>query len=51
VEQGTVADDFLPSERDTAVAERMVKALDAVEATIGERFVDERLKMFGRLEL
>jgi hypothetical protein len=34
-----------------AVAERLVKALDAVKATIGERFVDERPKMFGRLEL
>ena len=37
VEQGTIADDFwLLSECDTAVAERLVKALDAVEATIGE---------------
>ena len=52
VKQGTIADDFwLLSERDAAVAERLVKALDAVEATIGERFVDESPKMFGRLEL
>ena len=33
------------------MAERLVKALDAVKATIGERFVDERPKMFGRLEI
>ena len=52
MEKGTIADDFwLLSERDTAVAERLVEALDAVKATIGERFVDERPKMFGRLEL
>ena len=52
MKQGTIADDFwLLSERDAAVAERLVKALDAVKATIGERFVDERPKMFGRLEL
>jgi hypothetical protein len=31
------------SKRDAAAAERLVKALDAVKATIGERF--------GRLEL
>ena len=51
MEQGTVADDIcLLGERDAAVADRLVQALDGSKAAVGERFVDEGPEMFGRLE-
>ena len=52
MEQSTVVDDVgLLGERDAAVADRLVQALDGGKAAVGERLVDEDPKMFGRLEL
>ncbi len=34
-----------------AIADRLVEALDGVEATVGKRLVDERPKMLSRLQL
>jgi hypothetical protein len=50
VEERVIADRvWLLDEGDAAVADRLVKALDGRKAAVGERFVDERPKMFGRL--
>ena len=35
---------------DAAIADRLVEALDCCEAAVGERFVDERPQMLGRLQ-
>ena len=35
---------------DAAIADRLVEARDCREAAVGERFVDERPQMFGRLQ-
>ena len=52
VEQGAVADDvLLLGEGDAAVGDRLIQALNGGKAAVGERFVDEGPKMFGRLEL
>ena len=49
MEEGTIADGvWLLGERDAAVADRLVQALDGGKAAVGERFVDEGPKMFGR---
>src|SRR6266446_60425 len=51
MEQGAVADGVeLLSEGDTAVADRLVEALDGFEAAIGQRLVDKGPEMFGRLQ-
>src|SRR5262249_53706635 len=48
----TVADDLgLLSERDAAVTDGLIQALDGGKAAVGERFIDKGPKMFGRLEL
>jgi len=50
VEERVVADCvWLLDEGDAAVADRLVKTLDGRKAAVGERFVDERPKMLGRL--
>jgi hypothetical protein len=50
VEERVVADRlWLLDKGDAAVADRLIKALDGSKAAVGERFVDERPKMFGRL--
>ena len=52
MEQGAVADDvLLLGEGDAAVGDRLIQALNGGKAAVGERFVDEGPKMFGRLEL
>ena len=52
VEQSPAVDDVgLVSERGAAVADRLVQPLDGGKAAVGEGFVDEGPKMFGRLEL
>ena len=52
MEQRAVADRVgLLAEGDTAIADCFVETLDGLEATVGERLVDERPKMLGRLQL
>jgi len=52
MEEGVVADRVgLPSEGHATIGDRVVQAFDSGEASVGERFVDEGPKMFGRLQL
>ena len=52
MEEGAITDDVaLVCESEAALSDRVIEALDGGEATVGERFVDEPPKMFGRLEL
>jgi hypothetical protein len=52
VEEGAVTDRVaLVCESEAPFSDRVIEALDGGEATVGERFVDEPPKMFGRLEL
>ena len=46
-----VYDIGLLSEREASVTDRLIEALDGFKAAVGERFVDEGPKMFGRLGL
>ena len=51
MEQRAVADHVdLLGESKTAVADHPVESLDGFEATIGERFVNERPQVFSRLQ-
>jgi hypothetical protein len=50
VEEGAVTNDVaLVCESEAALSDRVIEALDGVEAAVGERFVDEPPEMFGRL--
>ena len=52
MEEGVVTDGAaLVCESEAALSDRVIEALDGGEAAVGERFVDEAPKMFGRLEL
>jgi hypothetical protein len=51
VEEGAGADSVvLLGEGDAAIADRLIEALDGRKALIGERLVDERPKVLGRLQ-
>lgn len=52
MEEGAVTDGVaLVCESEAALSDRVIEALDGGEAAVGERFVDELPKVFGRLEL
>ena len=52
MEEGAITDCVpLVREGEAALSDRVIEALDGGEAAVGERFVDEPPKMFGRLEL
>ena len=52
MEEGIVADCvLLLSEGHATITDRVVQAFDSGKAAVGERFVDEGPKMFGRLQL
>src|ERR1700739_519454 len=52
MEEGAITDCVpLVREGEAALSDGVIEALDGVEAAVGERFVDEPPKMFGRLEL
>ena len=51
MEQRAVSDHvLLLGKGDAAIADRLVEARDCREAAVGERFVDERPQMLGRLQ-
>ena len=52
MEEGAITDCVpLVREGEAALSDGVIEALDGVEAAVGERFVNEPPKMFGRLEL
>ena len=52
MEEGAVTDGVaLVCESEAALCDQVIEALDGGEAAVGERFVDEPPKVFGRLEL
>ena len=52
MEEGAVTDGVaLVCESEAALCDQVIEALDGGEAAVGERFVDELPKVFGRLEL
>ena len=52
MEEGAITD-YVPlvREGEAALSDGVIEAVDGVEAAVGERFVNEPPKMFGRLEL